>query len=517
MKPKRTHWWLAGLAFLLTAPAVCLNLQLGFIQPAVAQQYVSVDYFYDALEPYGEWAWHPAYGYVWVPEDVPDYWRPYTHGHWVYTNAYGWYWQSYEPFAWAVYHYGRWGYDPDYGWFWVPGDTWAPAWVQWRYSDEYVGWAPIGPGGRGYAYARYNDDYEDSYEPAVAEAWVFVQPRFLTYRGIAHYSVPIADINIAFLRTTNVYRPTYQGGVVHNFGIPRDRVVSLTNRRIESYTVVRVDRPVGVAASTPYGGRGIKVFAPSLAKGVEPRRAPKKFAQAPWQIETKTTLKWTLKEPPPQGMAPSAAALQPVSKKVPPEAFKPNLKKPFVSRNENLGQPSGPGGPGGQRGHKGKFGPGGPGGQPWSDDGQANIQGEPGPGGPGGQRGHKGKFGPGGPGGPGQPWSDDGQANIQGEPGPGGSGGQRGHKGKFGPGGPGGPGQPWSDDGQANIQGEPGPGGPGGQRGHKGKFGPGGPAASGQGQAEVQGGPSGPGRDRKGKGKPEICKDNPDLPTCAEH
>ena len=517
MKPKRTHWWLAGLAFLLTAPAVCLNLQLGFIQPAVAQQYVSVDYFYDALEPYGEWAWHPAYGYVWVPEDVPDYWRPYTHGHWVYTNAYGWYWQSYEPFAWAVYHYGRWGYDPDYGWFWVPGDTWAPAWVQWRYSDEYVGWAPIGPGGRGYAYARYNDDYEDFYEPAVAEAWVFVQPRFLTYRGIAHYSVPIADINIAFLRTTNVYRPTYQGGVVHNFGIPRDRVVSLTNRRIESYTVVRVDRPVGVAASTPYGGRGIKVFAPSLAKGVEPRRAPKKFAQAPWQIETKTTLKWTLKEPPPQGMAPSAAALQPVSKKVPPEAFKPNLKKPFVSRNENLGQPSGPGGPGGQRGHKGKFGPGGPGGQPWSDDGQANIQGEPGPGGPGGQRGHKGKFGPGGPGGPGQPWSDDGQANIQGEPGPGGSGGQRGHKGKFGPGGPGGPGQPWSDDGQANIQGEPGPGGPGGQRGHKGKFGPGGPAASGQGQAEVQGGPSGPGRDRKGKGKPEICKDNPDLPTCAEH
>ena len=28
---------------------------------------------------------------------------------------------------------------------WVPGDQWAPAWVAWRYSDDYVGWAPLPP------------------------------------------------------------------------------------------------------------------------------------------------------------------------------------------------------------------------------------------------------------------------------------------------------------------------------------------------------------------------------------
>ena len=108
---------------------------------------------------------------LWLCLAAPDRsenWRPYTVGHWVYTDEYGWYWHSYEPFAWAVYHYGRWGYDPSYGWFWVPGDTWAPAWVEWRYGDRYVGWAPAGPTySGGYAYGA-----PVSYEPPVAESWV---------------------------------------------------------------------------------------------------------------------------------------------------------------------------------------------------------------------------------------------------------------------------------------------------------------------------------------------------------
>ncbi len=30
-------------------------------------------------------------------------------------------------------------------WIWVPGYEWAPAWVSWRSSDDYVGWAPLPP------------------------------------------------------------------------------------------------------------------------------------------------------------------------------------------------------------------------------------------------------------------------------------------------------------------------------------------------------------------------------------
>ncbi|WP_141701993.1 DUF6600 domain-containing protein [Methyloceanibacter stevinii] len=122
-----------------------------------------IDEFYDALAPYGDWVADERFGYVWYPNAVQQGWRPYTVGNWVFTDEHGWYWDSPEPFAWAVYHYGRWGYDAEYGWYWVPGDTWSPAWVQWRYSDDYVGWAPeapvrtVGYGGYGAPYGGYRD------------------------------------------------------------------------------------------------------------------------------------------------------------------------------------------------------------------------------------------------------------------------------------------------------------------------------------------------------------------------
>ena len=120
--------------------------RLGLIGTVAAQETLDIDYFYDQLDPYGEWVWHPRFGYVWLPQTVSENWRPYTVGHWVYTDEYGWYWHSYEPFAWAVYHYGRWGYDPSYGWFWVPGDTWAPAWVEWpTATDTSVGRQRVRP------------------------------------------------------------------------------------------------------------------------------------------------------------------------------------------------------------------------------------------------------------------------------------------------------------------------------------------------------------------------------------
>src|SRR3990170_33610 len=30
-------------------------------------------------------------------------------------------------------------------WFWVPGSRWAPAWVSWRSSNDYLAWAPLPP------------------------------------------------------------------------------------------------------------------------------------------------------------------------------------------------------------------------------------------------------------------------------------------------------------------------------------------------------------------------------------
>jgi uncharacterized protein YraI len=105
--------------------------------------------FYNRLSPHGSWTWIQG-RYVWVPGGVDRGWRPYTRGRWVYTDR-GWTWVSNEPFGWATYHYGRWGFSDRVGWFWVPGNQWAPAWVSWRQSDDYLAWAPLPPSyDRGY-------------------------------------------------------------------------------------------------------------------------------------------------------------------------------------------------------------------------------------------------------------------------------------------------------------------------------------------------------------------------------
>jgi hypothetical protein len=117
------------------------GVQLG--SPAV--QISSRADFYEPLSPYGTWVNFSTYGRCWRPTQIDAGWRPYSNGEWVWTDA-GWYWQSDEPWAWACYHYGSWYYDTNYGWIWIPGNEWAPAWVTWRYSDDYVGWAPCGPG-----------------------------------------------------------------------------------------------------------------------------------------------------------------------------------------------------------------------------------------------------------------------------------------------------------------------------------------------------------------------------------
>ena len=317
------HWLrsiLAALvwAALLAAPGLPLPAadRLGVGGSAAAQESIDIDTFYDELAPYGQWVWHPRFGYVWLPETVSDNWRPYTVGRWTSTDEYGWYWDLYEPFAWAVYHYGRWGYDPDYGWFWVPGDTWAPAWVQWRYSDEYVGWAPIGPGRPGYAYG-----VPVNYDPPIAESWVFVQPRYMTSRAISHYALPIGGLSVAFFGATHVYRPIYRGGIVYNYGMPRDRVAQITRRPIYVQKIYKTNNWKGGHFDRDDRNKGIKIYAPRFSKDGRPNRGPKKFADNPNDFRPKAKLRDTYKGDVPKGWGPSARGVKSIAKED-PDAFK---------------------------------------------------------------------------------------------------------------------------------------------------------------------------------------------------
>jgi Family of unknown function (DUF6600) len=338
---------MAGLLALLAfAPGLTLpgSAKLGLGGPAMAQDAFDIDQFYDALAPYGEWVNHPAYGYVWLPLAVQENWRPYTVGHWIDTDEYGWYWDSPEPFAWAVYHYGRWGFEPAYGWYWVPGDTWAPAWVQWRYGNDYVGWAPVAPDSyRGYAYggpAAYAP-------PPPTNSWVFVRPRYLAAPRVAPYALPLSQVVIALSLAPNIYRPVYRNGYVYNYGMPRDRWSRLTHQRIEPRRIYRGnyrDRPRDWHG---HNNRDLYVYAPGVRKGQHPHGPPKKVSKKPSKHKNTANVKRTA--PPyagtnPGGMNPNLRKPLPKASSTNPGGMNPNLhqppkkkssKKPSKSKNKN--------------------------------------------------------------------------------------------------------------------------------------------------------------------------------------
>jgi hypothetical protein len=103
--------------------------------------------FYDALQDYGDWTLIEPFGYVFRPWGNVAGWRPYQYGYWAPSDVYGWVWISGEAYGWATYHYGDWVYDRYQGWVWIPGLDWAPAWVSWEQTTDYVGWAPMSPSG----------------------------------------------------------------------------------------------------------------------------------------------------------------------------------------------------------------------------------------------------------------------------------------------------------------------------------------------------------------------------------
>ncbi len=123
--------------------------------------------FRPVLEPHGYWVDDPTYGNVWVPNRaiVGNGFQPYvTGGHWATTDE-GYYWVSDWDWGWAPFHYGRWVFTGSYGWAWIPGARYAPAWVEWRYGNGYMGWAPARPGyyWRGGHAVAWNGGYEPGY------------------------------------------------------------------------------------------------------------------------------------------------------------------------------------------------------------------------------------------------------------------------------------------------------------------------------------------------------------------
>jgi hypothetical protein len=244
----------------------------------------SYNTFYTKLDPYGEWRETSDYGYVWQPREAERSrsWRPYSDGHWVYTDA-GWTWISEEPFGWATYHYGRWTRLRNIGWVWVPGDEWASAWVSWRKSDDYVGWAPLPPEAR---FDRQTGihNWSDNYYDIGPEQYCFVETKQFGAPRIQSTIVP-TERNVTIIsQTTNVTNITYSNTTVVNQGPSYEEIRTRTQQPIAR---LRLERQVNVdvnsgAPQSVVRGEMVVIPAPLIARGqaVErPRRVKETVAQ----------------------------------------------------------------------------------------------------------------------------------------------------------------------------------------------------------------------------------------------
>lgn len=207
-------------------------------QEASAQQVsVSFQLFYDELSPYGMWVDYPNYGYVWIPNEGTGF-SPYrSGGRWIFTDD-GWTWVSDYSWGWATFHYGRWDYDNVYGWLWVPDDEWGPAWVSWRRSPGYYGWAPLRPGiSVSIAFGR---DYHEQ-----NDRWMFVREGDFARPDVGRRYVDRSN-NATIINNSTVIVNTRRDdrrNVTYIAGPDRDEVQRVTKTSVTPIAIREADRP----------------------------------------------------------------------------------------------------------------------------------------------------------------------------------------------------------------------------------------------------------------------------------
>lgn len=225
---------------------------------------MDISYFYDYLTPYGVWIFYRPYGYVWIPRNTWYGWRPYTYGRWVWTD-YGWTWVSNFRWGWAPFHYGRWAWDRELGWFWIPDVIWGPGWVTWRWSNLYIGWAPLPPEAR-FIVGVGIRDIAFSIPPS---HWIFVEgPYFLDtslYRYVFPYERNVTVINYTVIKT-NIY---VRNNRVVNEGIGIDQVRGITKKNISKLEL----KDAGNAGESRVEYGNVEIFRPTLKEspGAKPK------------------------------------------------------------------------------------------------------------------------------------------------------------------------------------------------------------------------------------------------------
>ena len=242
-------------AYVAPAPAVAYA---PVVPPAPTVQYVAAPppvvvaepppsseatQFYSSLAPYGTWMNDSELGWCWQPQVAVfrSDWRPYgDRGRWLHSDV-GWYWQSDYSWGWAPFHYGRWTQHHRIGWVWSPDSVWAPAWVTWRYTDGYCGWAPLPH------HAHYHSDRGLYYRgSSVAIGFDFglrwnhftfiASDRFVDSSPHHHY-LPASRVQNIYQQTTVINNYNTINNTVINHGIPTSHIPAVARQEVRKVSV----------------------------------------------------------------------------------------------------------------------------------------------------------------------------------------------------------------------------------------------------------------------------------------
>jgi hypothetical protein len=231
---------------------------------------IDIRFFWDALDPYGDWVWIDPYGWVWAPGRVDPFWRPYTVGGWVWTD-WGWTWVSREPWGWAPYHYGRWVRAKRHGWVWIPGTVWGPAWVAWRHGGGAVGWAPLPPEAR--FRAGVGIDWGGVSIDVVVrnDAWCFVDDVRFVDADVTRWVHPVGRNATVIRATRDVPGVRVVDRRIVNEGVGRGEIERVAKRTIPVRRVVSKGKqdPKDVVVA----GDEVRVFRPDVRE-TDPGAAP---------------------------------------------------------------------------------------------------------------------------------------------------------------------------------------------------------------------------------------------------
>lgn len=241
---------------------------------APQQKDMNVSSFYEAMYPYGTWlnvdgtwCWRPS------AADVEPDWTPYcSHGHWVYTD-WGWTWVSDYAWGWAPFHYGRWFRNRERGWLWVPDNEWGPAWVSWRTSPQYFGWAPLPPRARfvrnqGFFYGERQVSAGFEFELSLND-YCFVDNRHFCDAEPQRHAVPPPLLPRVFGASAVVKSNyvTVENRIV-NKGPAPEFVARVTNTAVRPVPIVAADiRPGQPVPAGGVSARGLILFKPPIAPG----------------------------------------------------------------------------------------------------------------------------------------------------------------------------------------------------------------------------------------------------------